>query len=92
LHDHLCLTTTDNQSYSEVRGVILNYLKTKQLTSLTKNTKPDYFDDPMQVDAFGYYKGKGRGKGDYYKGTDYKGGKAKGKGKRLQRHRQQRRH
>ena len=81
LHDHLCLTTTDNQSYSEVRGVILNYLKTKQLTSLTKNTKPDYFDDPMQVDAFGYYKGKGRGKGDHYKGKDYKGGKAKGKGK-----------
>ena len=29
LHDHLCLTTTDDINYNNIRTIVLNYLKTK---------------------------------------------------------------
>ena len=60
LHDHLCLTLGKQLNYESVRGVILNYIKSKNLTTKTNNQqqeKPQW----MYVGAIGITKGgKGR--------------------------------
>ena len=89
LHDHLCLTLGDTLSYGDTRDVVINYLKTKNLTSTTQKKQSD---DAMDVSAltkrFPKWKqqrqyapkgDKGKGKGD---ATNFPGkGKGKGKGK-----------
>ena len=65
LQEHLRLNATNLTTYVEIKEVVVNYFKSRQIF----NQK----DDPMQVDGIWGkgYKGKGKGK-------DYKG---KGKGK-----------
>jgi len=81
--------------YESVKGVMTNYIKTKQLsTSLIRTGRRGHdYDDPMEVDAIKGgkkgkdYKGKGGkgGKPSYYGGqksnSKDKGGKGGGKGK-----------
>ena len=75
LHDHLCLTLGKKLNYEEVREVVLNYIKSKNLTTMAPKTKEPEKPQWMYVGAINTTnvpKG-GKGKGSYPKG--------KGKGK-----------
>ena len=77
LHDHLCLTLGDTLSYDDTRDMVINYLKTKSLTSQTRKG-PDDMDVSAITKGKGFgSKGKGKGKGS---GTTSPN-KGKGKGK-----------
>ena len=79
---HLQLTTGLDPSYSEVRGVIINYSKTRQLVRKKNPTATNIANEPMDIGAlWRRMKGRGKGKGGLSKGKDGKGkGKSKGKG------------
>ena len=63
LHDHLCLTLGDTLSYDDTRDMVINYLKTKSLTSQTRKG-PDDMDVSAVTKGKGFsFKGKGKGKG-----------------------------
>ena len=70
IHDHLCLSLTDVSTYEEAREIVVNYLKSRSLTTTSKKEKPTW----MEVDAI--TKGKGKGKDPKGKGK----GKDQGKG------------
>ena len=83
LHDHLCFTTSQTTDYGQIREIVLNYVKTKQLAIHTRHTRRG---DPMEVDAIkgkNYKGGKGgRPPATFFSPPGYKGkkGKAYGKG------------
>ena len=59
IHDHLCLSLNDVSTYSDARDIVINYLKSRNLTMVSKKTKSDW----MEVDAINtQWKGKGRDK------------------------------
>ena len=66
IHDHLCLSLKDVSTYADARDIVINYLKSRNLTMVSKKTKSDW----MEVDAINTQwtgkghdpKGKGKGK------------------------------
>ena len=95
LHEHLVLNMNDTTTYAQVRVTIMNYIKSKKLSTKAMKQTTDGIS-PMDVDAID--KGKGKTKGNkkycticqkeghwtsecYYNphGKNYVPGKAKGK-------------
>ena len=74
IHDHLCLSLTEVSTYDDARDIVVNYLKSRQLTTTSKKAeKPTW----MEVDAItsAYKGGKGKGKDPKGKGKGKDGGK-----------------
>ena len=61
---HVTLTTGLQSAFLEVRGIVLNYCKTRLLTK-----KKSWNDDPMDVGAIWKRYQKGTGKGNTSKAT-----------------------
>ena len=74
LHDHFCLTLGKRVDYEETREVVLNYIKSKGLTTKTstKEEKPQWTDVSAvtkgRQNQKGTTKGKGKGKDSNGKG------------------------
>ena len=58
IHDHLCLSLNDVSTYGEARDIVINYLKSRSLTTTARKTKADW----MEVDALNATWPKGGGK------------------------------
>ena len=64
LHDHLCLTLGQSVDYAKTREVVLNYIKSKNLTTKTKQE-----EKPVWMDVSSLTKGGKKGsKGQWTKG------------------------
>ena len=73
IHEHLCLSLSDVSVYDDARDIVVNYLKSRSLTTSSKKDKPNW----MEVDAVNtvWPKGKGKGKDHKGKGKGTVGGK-----------------
>ena len=70
IHDHLCLSLNEVSVYADARDIVINYLKSRNLTMISKKSKPDW----MEVDAINT-QWKGKGKDNKGKGKGKDGGK-----------------